>query len=311
MLLRTSSTYRNTRCPRFSSFIFISLVTLTMLLFLCIANVYSAQVTLAWDPPENEQDIVGYKVHYGNSSGNYDTSIDAGNQTSYTITGLESGKIYYFVVTSYNIYGYESSYSIELIYAIPTNEIIIDNGDPGTSSSFDDFSTDTTGNYTVTNTWTDGAFGSFLYDSAGQRAQVLTGDNVGLQFSHSLSPIDTGTFSIDFLPTAKYPSGGYFILFLRQDANNYYLLRNTDGYGPGIIRKYVGGVIVDSANFSIGYSQNNYYSITIDFSPGQTTVNAFGETLTINTDSSSIMVNSYEIDTHQQDAYFDNISYTD
>jgi hypothetical protein len=36
---------------------------------------------LAWDPPENQTDIAGYKVHYGNSSGNYDTIVDVGNQT--------------------------------------------------------------------------------------------------------------------------------------------------------------------------------------------------------------------------------------
>ncbi len=75
------------------------------------------------------------------------------------------------------------------------------------------------------------------------------------------------------------------------------------------LKKYVGGILVDRADFSIEYSQNNNYCITMDFSPGQTTVNAFGETLTMNTDSSNIMVNSLEIETRQQDAYFDNITF--
>ncbi len=56
------------------------------------------------------------------------------------------------------------------------------------------------------------------------------GDNIVLQFLHDLQPRDTGTFSIDFLPTAKYPAGGIIKLYLRQDANNYYLLKNKDGY---------------------------------------------------------------------------------
>ena len=141
----------------------------------------------------------------------------------------------------------------------------------------------------------------------GQRAQVLTGDNVGLQFSHSLSPLDTGTFSIDFLPTAKHPAGGTIKWYLRQDADNYYILYHTDGYGTGGWYKIIGGAVVDSALFSNEYAQNNNYTVTINFSPGETTVNAFGEVLTINTDSSSIMVNSFEIDTSQQDAFFDNI----
>ncbi len=179
------------------------------------------------------------------------------------------------------------------------------------SGFFDDFSTDTTGDYTVTNTWTTGGVGSFNYDAIGQRAQVLTGDNVGLMFSHNVSTLDTGTFSIDFLPTTKYPAGGITRLYLRQDANNYYRLSNTDGYGAWVLEKYVGGILVDSTDFTSEYSQNINYSITVNFSPGQTTANAFGEVITINNDSSSIMVNSFEVTSSQQDAYFDNISYTD
>ncbi len=114
-------------------------------------------------------------------------------------------------------------------------------------------------------------------------------------FSHNVPALDTGTFRMDFLPTTKYPAGGNFKLFLRQDANNYYFIRNSDSYGPKHLRKYVGGILVDSANFTIEYSQNNNCSITVNFSPGQTTVNVFGETLTINTDSSSIRVNSLRL----------------
>ncbi len=77
------------------------------------------------------------------------------------------------------------------------------------------------------------------------------------------------------------------------------------------MQKYIGGILVDSANFSSEYSQNTNYTITVNFSPGQTTVNAFGEVITINTDSSSITVNSFEVELRQQDAFFDNVSYTD
>ncbi len=75
--------------------------------------------------------------------------------------------------------------------------------------------------------------------------------------------------------------------------------------------KVAGGVVVDSVSFSNEYSQNANYSIKVNFSPGKTTVNAFGEMLTIDTDISSIMVNSFEVNTTQQDAYYDNILYTD
>ena len=53
----------------------------------------------------------------------------------------------------------------------------------GTYSFSDDFSVDSRSQYTVVNTWTDGGVGKFLYDATGQRLQVKTGDNVGLEFS--------------------------------------------------------------------------------------------------------------------------------
>src|SRR4030043_1494960 len=115
----------------------------------------------------------------------------------------------------------------------------------------------------------------FTYDAVGKRARVLTGDNVGLQFSHNVTASDSGTFSIDFLPTVKYPSGGWFQLRLLQDGSNYYELQHTDGYGPGYIRKVVSGVEVERRSFHSQYSQNSNYHIIISFSPNQTTVNAF------------------------------------
>ncbi len=76
-------------------------------------NVYPAQVTLSWGP-NKENNIAGYKIYYGDSSGNYGSPVDAGNRTQYTITDLESGKIYYFVITAYNTHGSESIYSAEV-----------------------------------------------------------------------------------------------------------------------------------------------------------------------------------------------------
>ena len=56
---------------------------------------------------------------------------------------------------------------------------------------FDIFSIDTTSDYAVNNSWINGKFGSFLYDSQGKRVQGLTGDNVSLQISKEVSKIDT------------------------------------------------------------------------------------------------------------------------
>jgi hypothetical protein len=75
-----------------------------------------AQVTLVWDQ-NAESDLSGYKLHYGPSSGNYTASVDVGNLTSYTLTGLARNSTYYIAATAYNTAGMESGYSNEVAFA--------------------------------------------------------------------------------------------------------------------------------------------------------------------------------------------------
>ena len=58
------------------------------------------QVTLYWNESANAD---RYALAFGNSSGNYQygaTNIGNGSTTSYTVSGLSSGKKYYFVLTA-------------------------------------------------------------------------------------------------------------------------------------------------------------------------------------------------------------------
>lgn len=73
------------------------------------------QATLEWDP-NSEPDLAGYKLHYGPASRSYDTVIDVGNQTTYTLTDLEVGETYYIAATAYNTSGMESGYSNEVVF---------------------------------------------------------------------------------------------------------------------------------------------------------------------------------------------------
>src|SRR5881628_527035 len=73
----------------------------------------AAQVTVAWDP-NTETDLAGYKLYYGTSSGSYQLSVDVGNVTSYTLSGLLEGQIYYFAATAYNVSHNESAFSNEV-----------------------------------------------------------------------------------------------------------------------------------------------------------------------------------------------------
>ncbi|MCU0589566.1 MAG: fibronectin type III domain-containing protein, partial [Syntrophobacteraceae bacterium] len=85
------------------------------LLVLCIAShsAQAASVTLAWDA--NTDPVAGYRLHYGHASRSYQSSVDVGNVTSYTWSGLAEGRTYYFAVTAYNASNLESSPSSELI----------------------------------------------------------------------------------------------------------------------------------------------------------------------------------------------------
>jgi chitodextrinase len=62
-------------------------------------NSLAGNVNLAWDAVAN---ATGYRLHYGTSSGNYSSSIDAKNQTTVTVFGLTDGTRYHFAVKAYD-----------------------------------------------------------------------------------------------------------------------------------------------------------------------------------------------------------------
>lgn len=70
-------------------------------------------VKLSWNA-NTENDVTGYRVYYGTSSGNYSQVADAGKVTTFTVNGLQDGSTYYFVLTAYDNAGNESGYSAEV-----------------------------------------------------------------------------------------------------------------------------------------------------------------------------------------------------
>jgi hypothetical protein len=99
---------------RFPSFLGI-LLAFALALCFSPAPAFGADVTLAWNP-NTEADLAGYRIYYGTAGGDYDYALDLGNQTEYTITGLEEGVLYYFAATAYDLGGNESDYSNEITY---------------------------------------------------------------------------------------------------------------------------------------------------------------------------------------------------
>jgi len=69
--------------------------------------------TLHWSTPTTDIDnaamtVTGYKIYYGTESGVYTNVVEAGNVTTYTISGLPLGHTYFFVITAYDASGVES-----------------------------------------------------------------------------------------------------------------------------------------------------------------------------------------------------------
>lgn len=91
------------------------IVCIPLILFPLFSQAAIRQVTLAWDPsPDTE--VLGYKIYYGTSTGNYGTILDVGQSTMATITNLTPGTQYYITVTAYSN-TVESLPSDEIAYA--------------------------------------------------------------------------------------------------------------------------------------------------------------------------------------------------
>jgi len=101
---------------------------LPLIILTCQASMaVAADATLQWDP-NTEPDLAGYKLYYGFQTGNYEYTIDVGNETTYTVTGLEENQPVYFVATAYNANGDESDYSREVVFEAVNQSPIADAG---------------------------------------------------------------------------------------------------------------------------------------------------------------------------------------
>ena len=98
--------------------------TLLIIVAAMTSTAQAGQVRLSWNAPATNEDgtpltdLAGYMLYYGrtsgNSGGNYEFSVDVGNQTTYTLPGLQDGQLYYFSVTAYDTSDNESGFSNEV-----------------------------------------------------------------------------------------------------------------------------------------------------------------------------------------------------
>ncbi|MGA7879025.1 MAG: PKD domain-containing protein [Desulfoferrobacter sp.] len=84
-------------------------------------------MTLSWDP-NSDENVAGYKLYYGKSSGNYQYSVDVGNVTNYSISNLPDGERYYFAATAHDFSSNESNFSEEVSYVVSNKPPVADAG---------------------------------------------------------------------------------------------------------------------------------------------------------------------------------------
>jgi len=88
--------------------------TLALIIFILPAIAMAGgSVKLSWNA-NTDNDVAGYRIYFGISSGNYSKVETAGNVTSYSVNDLQDGATYYFVLTAYDNAGNESGYSEEV-----------------------------------------------------------------------------------------------------------------------------------------------------------------------------------------------------
>ncbi len=113
-----STCAQNTRCCRRCAAGASHVELLVALLLLCSLPAAMAQtgIKLAWDP-NTESTLAGYKVYFGQASRTYDTPIDVGNTTTYTLN-VSGQRTYYIAVTAYDALRNESDFSNEVTAVI-------------------------------------------------------------------------------------------------------------------------------------------------------------------------------------------------
>jgi hypothetical protein len=86
-----------------------SLALIAVILLAAAGSVVSAgTASLAWDPVP-DTDLAGYRIYYGTSPTSYTQSVDVGNVTQATISGLTDCTLYYFGVKAYDTAANEST----------------------------------------------------------------------------------------------------------------------------------------------------------------------------------------------------------
>jgi hypothetical protein len=120
-LKRTEEERTNRPFCRVLAMLPVVMVASVLISLLSVQNAFpTTAIALHWMAPTSNTDgsplnnLAGFKIHYGTSSGTYTNSIDVGYADSYTLSNLPDAT-YYIAATDYDSLGRESDYSNEVI----------------------------------------------------------------------------------------------------------------------------------------------------------------------------------------------------
>ena len=83
--------------PRISPSAFAFFIISACLIILIPPDAPAAEATIAWRP-STDRNVAGYKINYGPLGRGIEFQVDAGKNTSLTITNVQPGGAYSFVV---------------------------------------------------------------------------------------------------------------------------------------------------------------------------------------------------------------------
>jgi hypothetical protein len=117
-----------------------SILTFLVILLSWPCAVHSAQITLAWEKP-NDARVTGYKIFAGKAGTDFkatpNTTIYSADQTSCSISNLEEGQLYSFCAKSFDANGLESDFSETVNHLVISANDIDDDGDGYTENQGD------------------------------------------------------------------------------------------------------------------------------------------------------------------------------
>lgn len=85
----------------------LSLILVIISVAFIVSDGHCLNIKLAWDENPPEENVIGYKIYYGNELGSYPFVIDVRSGTLKSLR-LKKGFNYFFIVTAYNEAGQES-----------------------------------------------------------------------------------------------------------------------------------------------------------------------------------------------------------